>query len=308
MFARVVGAVEASVDAAVAWARQKSARADHALRAGGRYQEVYAARLAAAIAYYGFFAVLALGLLAFSILGYVLAGNESAVRAANQYLATNFPFLKTSDIQNARQAVAIVSSISLVFAGVGWVDGMRSAQRAVWHLNQQPGNVVIRWLLDLTMLVGLGVLLTFSLWVTDGIQALASDLVAWVSPASAGGLAEDSARTVLAIFGQLLSVAVNLVMAAAVLVAVPRLRVPVRRMLPPVLLVGLGFTFLSTVGRIIIKHTERNPAYQVAGWAVGLLVFLYLFSQLLLFGAALAATSDRGHVVDLAAGPPDPLP
>ncbi len=35
-----------------------------------------------------------------------------------------------------------------------------------------------------------------------------------------------------------------------------------------------------------------------------MLLFLYLFNQLLLFGAALAATSTRGDVVDLAAGPP----
>ena len=45
----------------------------------------------------------------------------------------------------------------------------------------------------------------------------------------------------------------------------------------------------------------------VAG-AVGLLIFMYLFNQFVLFAAALAATSGYGTVVDLAAGPPAPPP
>jgi len=63
-------------------------------------------------------------------------------------------------------------------------------------------------------------------------------------------------------------------------------------------------------------RTERNPAYTVVAGAVGLLLYLYLLNQLLLFGAALAATSRHGRVIDLAdapASPPDeaahrPLP
>ena len=55
-----------------------------------------------------------------------------------------------------------------------------------------------------------------------------------------------------------------------------------------------------------VFHATNNPAYRVACATAGLLVFLYLFSQLLLFGAAWAATGTRGRVVDLAAGPPPP--
>jgi membrane protein len=92
------------------------------------------------------------------------------------------------------------------------------------------------------------------------------------------------------------------VVATALLTAVPRLRIPPRRLLPSVLLVAIGLSLLSTVGRVVIGHTQHNPAYQLAGWAVGLLIFLNLFSQLLLYGAALAATNPRGRVVDLATG------
>src|SRR6201999_2472060 len=40
----------------------------------------------------------------------------------------------------------------------------------------------------------------------------------------------------------------------------------------------------------------------VVGVSVALLLFLYLLNQLLLYGAALAATSKRGTVVDLSGG------
>jgi membrane protein len=101
--------------------------------------------------------------------------------------------------------------------------------------------------------------------------------------------------------GLLLTVAVNMILAAALLAAVPRLRMTVRRMVPPVLQVGIGITLLNTVGKSFVGLVQRNPAYGLVGSAVGVLVYLYVFNQLLLFGAAWAATSPHGRVVDLSA-------
>ena len=92
-----------------------------------------------------------------------------------------------------------------------------------------------------------------------------------------------------------------MLLAAALLAAVPRLRMTVRRMAPPVLQVGIGITLLNTVGQTFVGLVQRNPAYGLVGSAVGALVYLYVFNQLLLFGAAWAATSPHGRVVDLSA-------
>ncbi|MEN3310513.1 MAG: rane protein [Micromonosporaceae bacterium] len=304
MIGKLVERLDAAWQDLVRRARARYRVVDLLWRARERYGEVYGSRLAAAIAYYGFFAALALGLLAVSILGFVLTGNHAALATMNRFLAENVPFLKSSDITSARQTVAVIGAVGLLSAGIGWVDGMSAAQRAVWQFDQQPGNVLIRRLVDLVLLVGLGLLLALSLWVTDGIQVLARDFLTWLSPARATATFETTTKTFLSVLGQVLSFMVNLLVAAALLVAVPRLRITPRRVLPAVLLVAVGFTLLSTVGRAVIGLTQRNPAYQVAGWAVGLLVSINLFSQLLLFGAALAASSTRGKVVDLAAGPP----
>jgi membrane protein len=297
----VIDRATAAWNSAIAWSRARSRVFDHVWLARERYNAEFGPRLAAAIAYYGFFAAFALGLLAYSVLGYVLAGNKAAVASVDNWLKHNLPFLNPQEIYNSRNTIAIVGLIGLVFTGVGWVDGMRSSQRAMWDLDQQPGNVFIRRLVDLAMLVGLGLLLALSLWATSGVNDLAGYFLHMA-------IGKSTSATILRGMGEVSSGLINLLMSAGLMIAVPRLRVTVRRMIGPILLVGLGLTLLNTLGRLYVSHTENNPAYRLAGAAVGLLLFLNLFSQLLLFGAALAATSRRGAVTDLAAGPPPPPP
>ena len=56
-----------------------------------------------------------------------------------------------------------------------------------------------------------------------------------------------------------------MLLAAALLAAVPRLRMTVRRMAPPVLQVGIGITLLNTVGKSFVGLVQRNPAYGLVG-------------------------------------------
>src|SRR5215475_9229727 len=145
----VFGTLEKRWDASIAWSRRHSKIFDHAWRARERYGLVLGGRLAAAIAYYGFFAVFALALVAYSIVGYVLANSPAAVDAVNRFLQQNVPFLDAEQIADARNTVAVLGLIGLVLTGVGWIEAMRSSQRAIWGLEQQPGGFLIRRLVDL---------------------------------------------------------------------------------------------------------------------------------------------------------------
>jgi len=286
----------AAWDSAIDRSRAKSPGFDHVWQARGRYQSMYGPRLAAAIAYYGFFAAFAVGLLGYSILGFVLGNNTAVVGTVDLYLQRNLPFLNPSAIQAARNTVAVIGLLGLLFAGIGWIDSMRSSQRAMWGLQQHPGNFVVRWLVDLAILLGLGVLLGLGLYASSGLEELVGLALGAVgAPTGTVRLAQDW-------LGYALNLALNLLMSAGLLIAVPRLWASPNRMVGPTILVGVGLTMLTTIGRLYIAHTERNPAYKVAGAAVGLLLFLNLFSQLLLFGSAVAATSPRGRVRDLAGG------
>ena len=165
-------------------------------------------------------------------------------------------------------------------------EAIRSSQRLIWRLNENPGYVGIRQALDLLVLLGILLLLGLSQLAVYGLEKVLD----WM----ADGLIQSAVNL-------LLTLAVNMVLAAALLAAVPRLRMTVRRMTPPVLQVGIGIMLLNTVGKSFVGLVERNPAYGLVASAVGVLVYLYVFNQLLLFGAAWAATSPHGRVVDLSA-------
>jgi membrane protein len=291
-------------DAGIAAARRRSRHFDHVWTARERYNEVLGGRLAAAIAYYAFFAVFALGLLAYSIIGYVLASNEKAVEAVNKFLSANIPFLDAGQIADSRNTVAVIGLIGLFLTGAGWIESLRSSQRAVWGYDQQPGNLIIRRLVDMAILVGLGLLLALSVWIQTGINTGIVPFLFRLTPESVSVGAQTAIRTIGIVVGYLLALFVNCVLAVSMLSGVTRLRMPWRRWLPSTLLVAIGLSILSTVGRAYIEFSSHRPAYQVVGGTVALLLFLYLFNQVLLYGAALAATSRRGSVVDLAAGPP----
>lgn len=282
------GRIEAAYNRAVAAARRRSAAFDHLWRARQLYLDVLGGRLAAAIAYHAFFAAFALALVAYSVLGFLLEFDVNLVAEVDGFLRDNLPWLDSNEIQGSRRTVGVVGVVGVVLTGIGWIESLRSSQRLIWRIDQQPGNPVVRRLIDLGMLVGLFILTGASVLAVDGIKAG----LRWL---------EGSSNTLgLEIASWILALMLNLVLASALLIAIPRLRIPPRRLVPSLALVAVGITLLNTLGRFFISRSASGPVYQVVAGTVGLLTYLYLFNQVLLLGAALAATCNRGRVVDLA--------
>ncbi len=277
-------------------ARRRSKTFDHLVRAYERYDEVHGVRLAAANAYYGFFAVFALAVLLLGIVGYIVQDNKLVVGAIQHYLEQNLPQVKVANLIGTTKSIGQIAVVGLALAGVAWVETLRSSQRAIWGLDQQPGNPIIRWLVDVAVLIGLGILLTVSVSIASGVQDLLLQL--------AGEPKQSAVRVALNQSATFLAFGVDLILAAGLLTGVARIRMPLRRLVPSALIIAAGLLGLKTLGRLYISRTQHNPAYQVFASAIGLLVFMYLFSQIVLFAAAIAATSRRGKVRDLAAGPP----
>jgi membrane protein len=278
--------------ASAAWRRERRRHSwlDHLVRAATRYDQADGGRLAAAVTYYAFFATFALGLFAFAIFGFVL-DDPTVFHSAQGYLAVNLSTLDLQALRGARHTVGVIAFIGLPITGWLWVDALRSSIRCVWRLPEYPGTLVVRVLVDLLVMVGLGLLLAASLTAAMMGDGLASRLVN--TNAEATGLLP-------AALGTFLGVGVNLLLAIAVLTAVPRLRMPVRRVIGPALLLAVALELLKGLGQIYVRQVEANPTYQiVAGGAVALLVTLNIVNQLILFAATLTATSTDGHVADL---------
>jgi membrane protein len=287
------------VEGALVAARRRWRLVDHIWRAAVLYSDEDASRLVAAAAYRGFFAVFAMVVVLFVVLARLFRNNTTIVDIVQSYLVTNLPQLHAREIFQGSQQIGLVALIGLVIAGVGWVEALRSSQRAMWKLDPHPGNPVIRWLVDLAVLVGLGILLLTSIAVFSGVQ----ELLFWL----AGDFTITPVRLALRGTTTLTSGVVDLILGAALLAGVPRLRLPLHRLVPSALMFAVGLGLLKTAGRWYITRTESNPAYQLVAGTVGLLLFMYVLHQILMFAAAVAATDEHGKVVDLAGGevPPD---
>jgi membrane protein len=287
-----VNPIDRAFDATVARimvVRYRSPYFDHLCRAILRYESVQGGRLAAAIAYYGFFAVFALLLIGYSVFGWLLTNNVELLGVVRDFLRQNLPFLDIQAILDSKASVGIVGLVGLTFTGIGWVEAIRSSQRLIWQLREQPGYIGVRQAVDLLVLIGLLLLLALTQMAVYGLERL----LHW--------LAGDGFATVLTVLSWVMTLGVNMFLATALLAAVPRLRMTARRMAPPVLQVAIGLMLLNTIGKSFVEIVQRNPAYGLVGSAVGALVYLYVFNQLLLFGASWAATSPHGRVVDLSA-------
>ena len=282
--------------ATVAWrsVRRRHGWLDHLARAAVRYDEVDGGRLAAAVTYYAFFATFALALLGIATFGFVL-DDPAVLRSVQQYLAENLPRVDVEALRNARGTVGVVGFIGLPISGWFWVNALRSSIRAVWRLPEYPGSFAVRVVVDLAVLVGLGLLLAASLAVVFGTTAAADRLV------TAAGMRATPARLLLGTIGLVLGFGTNTLLSMAVLTALPRLRMPVRRLLGPALFFAAGLELLKTLGQLYVQRVETNATYLVVAGAVGLLVFLNIVNQLILFAATLAATGTAGPVSDLAA-------
>ncbi|MGW4666863.1 YhjD/YihY/BrkB family envelope integrity protein [Streptosporangium sandarakinum] len=276
-------------------ARRRNGWLDHLVRAGVRYDQADGGRLSAALTYYSFFAVFALGLLGFSIIGHVL-DDPKVITTVQVFLSENFPRLDVAALRDARGTAGAIALVGLPLTGLFWVDSMRSAIRAIWRLEEYPGPYLLRQVIDLGVLAGLGLLLSVSL----AVSFAAESLLNWMFLHTVG-VTDDATRWLLSAVSFVLGLAVNTLLAAALLTVTPRLRLPLGRVLGPALFATAGLEILKTIGQFYLETTAANPAYQVVAGAVGMLAFLKILNQIILFAAALCATGTGGRVVDLAA-------
>ena len=281
----------------VAWQllRRRVGWVDHLVRAGLRYDEADGGRLSAAVTYYSFFATFALGLLGFAVFGFFF-DDAAVLDSVQRYFAHDLPNLDVRALLDARSTAGVIAFIGLPITGWFWVDVLRSSIRRIWQLPEYPGKLAVRILVDILVLAGLGLLLAASLLVAYGTSMVANRVV---GAADAG---VTPSRWLLSAVGFFLVIAVNTILVGGALTGLPRIRMPLRRLLGPAVLVAVGLELLKTLGRLYVERTEANPTYQLVAGSVGLLVFLNALNQMLLFAAALTATSATGQPAHLTTG------
>ena len=247
--------------------------------------------------YFGFLSFFPLLALAFAVVGYVSGAFPDAQDAVTRAVEDSFPSLIGSgpghiniqDVIDAKAGAGVIGLVGLFYAGLGWLDALRAALRRVFGTSDLPLGFVKKKAVDVAVLVGLGLAILASLARehsrNGGHQSgarggerrrlrrrgrAAQGAVGGAGPARRHGAVRDPAL--------------------AALRCPPAVAPGAARR--PSWARSASSCSSSWVTFLIVRTTE-NPVYATFGVIVGLLIWINLVSQLLMFVAAWAATAPR---------------
>ncbi len=278
------------VSKTVADTRRRAPWLDHLIRGWSRYQSDRGDRLAASVTYFGFLSFFPIIALAFSVAGFVVDAYPSAqhdlVREINNFLPGLSDKLDVTSIGNAKVATGVVGLVGLLLAGLGWIDALREAIRTMWHHNLNAGNFIMKKVVDIGILAGLGLTMAASVAVT-GVSASA---MGWFLE-KIGLEGSIAANIGLRVVGYGLALAVDTALFLFLLIRLPKVATPFRQVLKGAVFGAVGFEILKTLGSLLVKSATHNPVYGAFAVVVGLLIWINYLSRFTLFVAAWTVTA-----------------
>ena len=279
----------------------------HAWRAYQRYGAARGNVLAGGIAYFAFFSVfpaLAVGL---TVLGFVMQAVpevrqvvvDALVEVGDSYLSGLIhpgsaegeaaaqgiyidDYLKSS----ALTLTLLVSLVTGLFTGLGWIDGMRQGIRAVFGEDAGGGNFAVVKLRDLGVMVVIGVGVVLSVTSVVATNAAGGWLLSLIGvDTSAVG------EALLLVAGIVVALAIDTATFLAVFRVLPGADLPFRDLLSGAVLGGVGIGLLKQFGTTIASRSASGNAFLGAAASIlVLLVLMNLIGRLVLLAAAWAAT------------------
>ena len=280
----------ASPKALFSRARENRPFLDHLVRTVQRYQADTGDRLAASVTYFWFLSLFPILLLAISLLGYVY-GDEANARVQDALGGVLPPQLVETlgtTLEQAKGPAGVLGVAGTLYSGLAWIDALREAIRTVWHQNVLAGNIVVRKLVDVVVLVGL--------FATIAASVLTTGLVTGFSTTVLGALGIDDslpARVFTRVLGYALALVADTALFLYLFARLSRVQNPVRRLLKGAVFGAVGFELLKVLGGIYVARTtsKGEATYGTFAVVVGLLLFLNLVSRLLLLAAAFVVTA-----------------
>ncbi|OEV03578.1 YihY/virulence factor BrkB family protein [Streptomyces oceani] len=215
--------------------------------------------------------------------------SRSQVKDFEKTLADQVPGISGQlDIQQLADhagAIGLTAGALLLFTGVGWVGTLRECLRAVWDLEEDPGNPVLLKLKDLGALIGLGA----AALVSVAGSAFALAVVGWL--ADRMGLDEGGVgRWLLRLAGYAVAIGADFLLLWYVLRWLPRVR-PERDLMVAACLIGaVGFELLKLLLGGYLQGVAAKNTYGAFGTPIALLLWISFMARLLLYCAGWTAT------------------
>lgn len=258
-----------------------------------KYGDDRGGQLAALITYYGFLAMFPMLLVFVTVLGYVAHGDPGLRRDLLDTALADFPVVgqelrRNVGVLGGNGLALAVGLLALVWGSLGVAQVAQHAMAQVWNVPgpRRPGFVprLVRSLLVLAVLA---------------VAVVGTVVLTSVATLVPGG-------SVVPVLSALLVVLLNVFLYwLAFRVLTPR-EVPTRDLLPGAVLGGIAWTALQALGSWLVARQLRHASelYGTFGVVLGLLFFLYLASQIMVYAAEVNVVRARRLVPRSFAPPP----
>jgi YihY family inner membrane protein len=237
-----------------------------------KYFDDFGAYLAALLTYYGFVSLFPLLLLLSTVLGFVLAGDQSLQHEVLTSALHQFPVIGGDLAQPKRLGggpVGLVVGIAgSLYGGLGVAQAFQYAANTAWGVprNNRPNPIKAR---------GRSLLLL----ATAGLAVMGTTALSIVGGGGAGALGAAGRYLVLAA-----SVAVNIAVFIFAFRFAPARRLSVRDMVPGAVAAAVIWQLLQSFGVLYVRHVIEHASATNAVFALvlGLLAFLYITATAIL--------------------------
>ena len=242
-----------------------------------------AGRLAALIAYYGFFSIFPAMLALVTVLGFVLEDNlELRTDIADSALA-QFPIVGDTIAESISSPLAgntfalVIGLAGAVWAGMGMAQASQDAMNEAWAVERSDyPNFFLKRLRSIIMLLLIVVLLVVSTGVAQLVALIGVGVVAAIA---------------LILATVVLNVGVFMVAYRVLTVA----DVSWRQVAPGAAFAGVAYTVVQSLGGLYIDRVLKGASETYGTFAVviGLLSWIFLLAQVVMLGAEINVVADR---------------
>ncbi len=282
---------------------------DHVVRAYQRFDDRNGGFFAAGLTYYTIFALFPLLMVGFAAFGFVLSRRPELLKTIDDHIRSQVTGALGDQLLGlinsaiaARASVGVIGLATAGWAGLGWISHLRQALTEMWWDDriESPGFVRNK-LSDLLAMLGTFAVITATVGLTTlGHDAPLAALLKWLGVPQLSVL--DWFFWLLSI---VISTAVSWLLLTWMIARLPRDKVSLADSARGALMAAVGFEAFKQVGSIYLRVVLRSPAGATFGPVLGLMVFAYITSYLVLFCTAWAATAS-GHPRTRHVAPPAP--
>lgn len=264
----------------------------HVRRAADRYRRQRGNHLSAAVAFYTVLAAVPLLMVVFAALGFLVFWRSTstddlvlAVEAAFPpgLMAAVGPVIDAAAAQ--RGSLVGVGALGVLWAGSTWTSYLREALSAQFRLEAERVVSVRRIVWDLGALVVLGTAVLGSVALTLAVTGLAGFTLELLGVRDALG-----GRIVLRVLGTALVLVVDWLVFCYVLARLPRIPVPLPRVVRPAAVAAAALELLKLGTALVVGAVSDTASGALFGTVLATLIFLFLLSRLLVILAAWIAT------------------